>query len=364
MKKTLALLLALCMMFSLFACNSAGGTPTDNPGQNTGSPETGKPEEPSQPASGGEEKSVGFVVCGMGGEFFQMLADTYVTTMEAEGWKAYYADGKFDPATQIEQCENYITMGVDVLVIWSVTGEAMTNVIKEARGAGIKVISFVIPTEEYDVLMVSENKPLADDCARLAAKWIDEAYADEADHSVPVAVLSFRTSENNAEMADELLKIAEFSTKAAEPKEVECTEETVAQGQSAAESLYITNPEIKVFLTPQNPIANGINAYYTGMNSPVTDYSGMGIFCINGDTSTAENIQKSKDNGSPLRGTVMTGSVQDTANELRDMILGITDGTVEEGWVQQAGTVFVYGDTVDEYLSTGTVTSVTSEDFK
>lgn len=364
MKKATALLLALCMMFSLFACGNATDTPaTDNPGQNTSTPESTGPDEPSQPVSSGEGKSVGFVLCGMGGEFFQSLAETYVTTMEKEGWTAYYADGQFDPATQIEQCENYITMGVDVLVIWSVTGEAMANVIKEARNEGIKVISFVIPTDEYDVLMVSDDVVLAGDCARLAAKWIDETYADEPDHSVPVAVLSFRTSENVSAQADELLKIAEYSTKAAEPKEFECTEETAAQGQSAAESLYITNPEIKVFLTAQGTYATGINAFYTGMSSPVTDYSGMGVFCINGDTAVAENIQKSKDDGSPIRGTVMTGGVQDTANELRDMIIGITDGTVEEGWVQQAGTLFVYADTVDEYLETGTVTTVTSETF-
>lgn len=360
MKKMIAMLLALCMVFGLAACTpSADNKESQNPSQNSGS----QPEESTQPVSDGEDKKVGFVLCGMGGEFFQSLAEAYVATMEREGWTAYYADGSFDPATQIEQCENYITMGVDVLVIWSVTGEAMANVIKEARSEGIKVISFVVPTDEYDVLMVSDDVVLAGDCARLAAKWIDETYADAPDHSVPVAVLSFRTSENISAQADELLKIASYSTKAADPKEFECTEETVAQGQSAAESLYITNPEIKVFLTAQNPIANGVNAYYTGMSSPVTDYSDMGIFCINGDTSTAENIQKSKEDDSPLRGTVMTGGVQDTANELRDMIVGITSGTVEEGWVQQAGTLFVYADTVDEYLETGTVTTVTSETF-
>ena len=366
MKKVISLLLVLAMVFSLAACSSEAGnnnTPSNNTApasENTGAG-TENNDTPNVPSS--EGKSVGFVLCGMGGEFFQMLAETYVKTMEAEGWTAYYADGQFDPATQIEQCENYITMGVDVLVIWSVTGEAMANVVKEARSEGIKVISFVVPTDEYDVLMLSDDVVLAGDCARLAAKWIDETYADAPDHSVPVAVLSFRTSENISAQADELLKITEYSTKAAAPIEFECTEETAAQGQSAAESLYITNPEVKVFLTAQGTFANGINAFYTGMSSPVTDYSDMGVFCINGDTATAENIKLSKEDGTPIRGTVMTGGVQDTANELRDMIVGITSGTVEEGWIQMAGTLFVNADTVDEYLETGTVTSVTSETF-
>ena len=336
MKKVIALLMTLVLLLPLVGC--------------VGNKDDGK-------------KSVGFVFCGMDGEFFQSLAETYKKTMEAEGWDAYYTDGKFDPATQIEAAENYIAMGVDVLVIWSVTGEAMSNVIDEAMAEGIKVISFVVPTEKYDVLMLSDDEVLAGYCAKVAARWIDKKFADQPDHSVPVAVLSFRTSDNVSAQADVLCRIEEFSAKAKFAKEVECTEESVEQGQSVAESLYLTDPDIKIFLTAQNPIANGVNAYYTGLSSPTDDYSDMGIFCINGDSATAENIQKSKDNGSPLRGTVMTGSVEDTANELRDMIVGLMDGSVESGHIQYAGTMFVYDETVDEYLEKGTVTSVSNADF-
>lgn len=363
MKKATALLLALCMMFSLFACGNTNDTPTDNPGQNTSAPETDKPEEPSQPASSGEGKKVGFVLVGLGGDFFQQLSAAYEKTMTDLGWEAYYADGNFDPATQIQACENYIAMGVDVLVIWSVAAEAMNGVIDQAMEAGIKVISFVVPTEKYDALMLSDDAKLAGSLAKLAAKWIDEKYADAPDHSVPVAVFSNRTSENTVAQADMLLKIEDYSQKAKFITEVECTDETAPVGQAAAENLYITNPDIKVFITPHNGLANGINSYFTGLSSPVTDYSDMGIFCINGDSSTAENIQKSINDETPLRGTVMTGGVQDTANDLRDVILGIMDGSLETGHLQYAGTLFVYADTVDEYISTGTVTSVTDADF-
>ena len=39
------------------------------------------------------------------------------------------------------------------------------------------------------------------------------------------------------------------------------------------------------------------------------------------------------------------------------------EGTIEPGSIITADIVFVYGDTVDEYLETGTVKSVTKEDF-
>lgn len=374
MKKAIALLLALVMVLALAACgNNANNNPSENNNQNNNTENNQNNNTPNDNQNNtpggnndpsGEGKSVGFVTFGMGGEFFEALANTYKSTMEAEGWTAYYVDGNFDPETQISAAENYIAMKVDVLVIWSVAPMAMGGVIEQAMEAGIKVIAFVAQTEKYDVLMVSDEVELASNACRLAAKWIDEHFAAEADHSVPVAVISYRGSETTAQQSDILVQIESFSSKAKFVTEVEVQDETAAQGQTAAENLYITNPEIKVFITPDNPVANGINNYYTSMSSPVTDYSDMGIFCINGDESAAENIKKSINDESPFRGTVMTGSVQDTANELRDMIIGITDGTVQVGHVQKAGTLFVYADTVEEYLTTGTVVSVTEKDFQ
>ena len=87
----------------------------------------------------------------------------------------------------------------------------------------------------------------------------------------------------------------------------------------------------------------------------------MAIFAINGDSASGEIIKSSVDGESPFRGMVLTGSVQDTADELLEVCTGVMDGSLEKGYVQKAGTLFVYDETVDEYLETGTVTSVTAE---
>ena len=89
----------------------------------------------------------------------------------------------------------------------------------------------------------------------------------------------------------------------------------------------------------------------------------MGVFLINGDTTIAEIIKSSTEGQSPLRGMVLTGSVDDTANDLLTVCTGVLDGSIAPRTVQKAGTTFVNADTVDEYLETGTVTSVTAEDF-
>lgn len=368
MKKALALLLVLVMVFSLAACSNSGANDTQPPAgnnDNTQPPAGDNTNPPENPGGSGFDptgKKIGFVTFGPG-EFFTMLADTYVETFKALGWDASYTDGEFNPETQISAAENYIAMGVDVLVIWAVVPEAMTNVVQDAMSKGIKVISFVAELPQYDVLMLSDDARLAGNLAKLAAQWIDETYADAEDHSVPVAVLSCRAADTGVLQADVLLKIEEFSAKAKFAGEFEQSDETATTGQTAAENIYTTNPEIKVFLTPHNGLAGGVASFYTSMSSPVTDYSDMGIFCINGDESTAQSIKDSTEGKSPLRGTVMTGSVQDTANELLTYVTAIMDGSIESGYVRYAGTLFVYDKTIDEYLSTGTVTSVTEEDF-
>src|SRR5699024_10574333 len=121
-------------------------------------------------------------------------------------------------------------------------------------------------------------------------------------------------------------------------KEVECADETAEVGLNAMQNLYTTNPEIKVFLSAHNGLGNGINNYFTAGDSPVTDYSDMGIFVVNGDSSTAEIIKDSVEGKNPFRGTVMTGSVDETAQEMLDVCSGVLDGSIEKGYVQKAGT--------------------------
>ncbi len=332
MKKCISLLLAVLLVFTL-----------------------------SVPALAADKKpSAAFVTFGLGGDFFQALADTFVTTMEAEGWNAEYADGQFNPTTQIDAMENYIAKGVDVIVVWSVAPEAMGFVIDQAQAAGIKVVAFVAPTDSFDALMLADDARLADSLNMLAAKWIDATFADAEDHSVPVAVFSCRTAQTGVTQADELIKIEDYSKKALFVKEVELQDENTDTGMAAAENLYITNPEIKVFLSAHNGLALGVNNYFTGIGSPVTDYSDMGIYCVNGNEEIGKLIQ---DENTPFRGMVLTGGVQDTCNEIRDVVLGIYDGSLPSGTTTNATTLFVNEDTVEEYLTTGNVVSVTEADF-
>lgn len=353
MKKVLSLILVAIMVLTCAATMMSCQKDTPAADNTTTTPDN----QTTTPDNTEAQKSVGFVTFGLGGEFFQTLADTYKAKYESLGWKASYADGEFNPVKQVEACENYIAQGVDLLYIWAVDAASVKTVVHDARERGIKVVAFVCPLEEYDALMVSEDAELADDADRLAAKWIDEHFADAEDHSVEVAVFSCRAADTGVIQADELLKIESFSQKAKLVMEVECADETMATGQSKMENLYTTNPELKVFLTAHNGLALGINSFFTAQSSPVTDYTDLGVFAINGDATSAELIKASIDGSTPFRGMVLTGSVDDTANEMVMVGTGLFDGSIQVGHIQKAGTIFVDASTVDEYITTGTVVS-------
>jgi hypothetical protein len=88
----------------------------------------------------------------------------------------------------------------------------------------------------------------------------------------------------------------------------------------------------------------------------------MGVFCVNGNEETGKLIKASADGETPFRGMVLTGGVQDTCNEIRDVVTGIYSGELPSGTVTNATTVFVNGEVADEYLESG-MTSITLEDF-
>lgn len=80
--------------------------------------------------------------------------------LEAKGFEVdlQYADNKV--ALQVEQIENMITKGADVLVIASIDGGALTGVLAEAAKDGIKVIAYdrlIMDSPDVDYYATFDN---------------------------------------------------------------------------------------------------------------------------------------------------------------------------------------------------------------
>ncbi|MGG1678445.1 multiple monosaccharide ABC transporter substrate-binding protein [Neobacillus sp. NRS-1170] len=118
MKKALAVFLMLTMIFVLAACGS------------------------DKTSGGGDKGFVGIAMPTKSSERWVHDGENMVKEFKALGYKTdlQYAEDVVE--NQVSQIENMITKGVNVLVIASIDGEALTDVLAKANDQGIKVIAY------------------------------------------------------------------------------------------------------------------------------------------------------------------------------------------------------------------------------
>ncbi|HIS45809.1 MAG TPA: sugar-binding protein [Candidatus Scatomorpha merdigallinarum] len=191
MKKLLALLLALVMVFALAAC---GEEPAPTTSTEPGTAESTAPEDGD---------SLGYVGISMPTQSLErwnrdgaFLRDQF----EASGYQAelLYANNEVDQ--QVSDIQNLIADGVDLLVISAIDGESLNTVVDEAAENGIPVIAYdrlimndnvdyYVSFDNYSVgvlqgQFLEENLGLADRTADDPA-YIEFTAGDPADNNAP-----------------------------------------------------------------------------------------------------------------------------------------------------------------------------------
>lgn len=153
-KKIGVLLLALAMIAMVFAGCAEPAPVAEEPAP--------KAEEPApvevEPAV--EDVFVGVLMPTQSLQRWNQDGDNMKTQLEAKGFKVdlQYADNKVD--MQVQQIENLITKGAKVLVIASIDGGALGNVLADAKTAGIPVIAYdrlIMDTDAVDYYATFDN---------------------------------------------------------------------------------------------------------------------------------------------------------------------------------------------------------------
>lgn len=158
MKKVIALLLAMVMVFALVACGGSGDdTPDPNPDTTTQNPppvtddnnddDTSEPTEPAEPAedntpADSESKLVGVAMPTKDLQRWNQDGSNMQAQLEAAGYEVDLQYAANDIQTQVSQIENMISNGCKVLVVASINGESLGTVMAQAKEAGIPVIAY------------------------------------------------------------------------------------------------------------------------------------------------------------------------------------------------------------------------------
>ena len=153
MKKTIALFLALVMVFGLVACTSGAPATTDTPATETpAQTQTETPattEKPAADETPAESKGGNYTVAMLpkfkGENYFdgcykgaQQAADDLGITLVYDGPNQSEATN----AKQVEILEGFIAAGVDCIIVSPCDAEGIVPTLNKAKDAGIKVITF------------------------------------------------------------------------------------------------------------------------------------------------------------------------------------------------------------------------------
>lgn len=166
-KLLLALLLVVCMVF-MFACGP--GTDTTSPTDKTEMPKKTGTDTTSPTDKTEMPKKIGWVVNILAHEWYQNITNGAKVRAEELGIDLLLADANLDNERSIAAAENYITQGVDVLIMTPVDAKALGAVITQAKEAGIPVI-----TESNYVDGAQTRVGILNvDAGKKAGKWLAE----------------------------------------------------------------------------------------------------------------------------------------------------------------------------------------------
>lgn len=128
MKRLLSIFVMFALVFAMTACGSKTETPSG--GEATGS------------NNANNDKTIGIAMPTKSSQRWINDGENMVKQFEALGYKTdlQYAEDVVE--NQVSQIENMITKGVAALVIASIDGEALTDVLAKANEAGIPVIAY------------------------------------------------------------------------------------------------------------------------------------------------------------------------------------------------------------------------------
>ncbi len=142
MKKLLSLLVAGAMSLTLAACVPGTTEPTQSSNAQTEKPAENAGGTEATGDQGGAGKYVGVLMPTQSSQRWIQDGDNMKKQLEAKGYEVdlQYAEDVVE--NQVSQLENMVTKGVNVLVIASIDGEALTGVIDKAADAGIKIIAY------------------------------------------------------------------------------------------------------------------------------------------------------------------------------------------------------------------------------
>ena len=320
MKKFLAIILALLMVFSL-ASLAACGEKVEEKSEPETKTETSEPEKTEEETLDLENsKAYEYVLEKVeAGMEVDIAFDTFDGTWEKAigiakhlqefcdeyGFNYIQADATSDQAKQIEQVENFVTMGTVAAICMTMSDiEAIKDTVEAAEQAGTYIVAYgCTPSYAMGGCAYVDMVDYGTSLATQAIEYADEFYPDAGEGELHVMINSFSLVTDlataNQATLDALAKDKRFKVTY---EDGECI--GIEEGYNAAETSLTSDGEITFFLCQFANPAIGIDNY---LQSQGLDASKYAIFFLDTYSDMQALVDNTKSGVSAIRGTSLGG---------------------------------------------------------
>jgi len=294
-----------------------------------------------QASSGGGADSikVGMTVQSLSNPTWAGYCQAIEKKIKAEGSSINYVACDSNVGKQITQVENFISSGVDVIIIHPADPQGVESALKQARDAGIKVLAWDDNLKNADMAWLIDNHSMGYTIGEHAANWINEKLGGNAE----VAILNYPQLpillERGNGIVDAIKKVAPKAKIVAESSAID-----TKGGIEKMETIFQSNPNVKVVCSIGGGGSVGANEAAKAAGKITDDF---GIFAAD---ATQPELSAMKNNEGIRMSVTVTGTNTDIANKIWAMVTQLTSAAPIE--TKEVYRVFipVTTENVDEYL--------------
>ena len=354
-KKILALFLALCMCLSLVACTSASDP--GNSGNSGDSQGTNEPSNGGDAQTGGETKTVGIAMPTMALERWNRDGAYLDEQFKAAGYNTIvtYSDNKNEQ--QVNDIQNMLSQGVDLLIIAAIDGNGLNTVMNDAGAAGVPVIA-------YDRLIMNDNSSyyVSFDnytVGKLQGEFVRDALdLDNAAGPFNMEFTAGDPADNNAPFffngAMDVMKPYIDSGKVVVPSGQTAfdavatdqwqTDVALDRAQNVLASFYADGTKLDAWLCSNDSTSMGVTQAVT------QDYAGGNAVVITGQDGDVANLRNIKDGKQSM--TVYKAVANEAVVTLDLAKAILSGGTADASLISAAGWSFECAYDTDSYETT------------
>lgn len=305
-KKVVSILLCAAMVSAM-----AMGCSSEAPASDSGSEDSGSEE------GGDGSLTIGITIQSLKNDYWAGVMSKLEELMKDKGYEYTLIDCEDNAATQVGQIENFVTTGVDVIMVHPSDPDAIETACKEALDAGVKVMCWDDEMENTTANWVLDNTALGEEIGKLAAEFINENFT--ADDKAEVCVIGYPSTkvllERQQGIESGLEKYCEDNY------EIVATTEGLEapESQTNVETVLQAHPDCQVFVGtgagPMNGANQALLQHYGGAGKIPAN---VGVFTTD---VTMQQLDSIKAGDEAAKGIVgFEGSNTDTASACLEMI--------------------------------------------